>query len=197
MSEPTFIDFQAIKSQVSILQILEHYRLMGSLRQNGDLITGQCPIHDSNRKIAFRANLTINCWNCFNQCGCSGDIIDFVSRKERVSAQKAARLIIRWFDLSFDPPITQREEATSETAASSALANETANHISESPTNDGETRFAVKRYWEVCDIVHVPAASAEAAIKAAHALPLNNEAARYVPDSINSDPDTDVYPLTQ
>ncbi len=197
MSESKFIDFQAIKSQVSILQILEHYCLMGQLRQTGDFITGQCPIHESNRRIAFRANTTINCWNCFNQCGCSGDIIDFVSRKEHVSAQNAARLIIRWFNLSFDPPITKLTEMAGEPAEKSAFQPEPAHRLCDSPGSDGETRFTVKRYWEMSDTVHVPAASVVAAIEAAHALPRDNARATYVPDSMNSDPDTDVQPLFQ
>ena len=57
-------------------------------------------------------------------------------------------------------------------------------------------RFAVKRYWEMCDTVKVEAASADKAIEAAHAIPLDQNIAQYVPDSINSDPDADVYPLT-
>jgi len=57
-------------------------------------------------------------------------------------------------------------------------------------------RFSVKRYWEMCDTVKVEAESAAKAIAAAHAIPLDHTIAHYVPDSINSDPDADVYPLT-
>ena len=57
-------------------------------------------------------------------------------------------------------------------------------------------KFAVKRYWEICDTVEVVADSPGEAIEAAHALPLDNTKAEYVPDSINSDPDSDVQPLT-
>jgi hypothetical protein len=57
-------------------------------------------------------------------------------------------------------------------------------------------RFTVKRYWEMCDTVKVEAASVAKAIEAAHAMPLDHTIAQYVPDSINSDPDADVYPLT-
>lgn len=56
--------------------------------------------------------------------------------------------------------------------------------------------FAVKRYWELCDTVDVKANSLGQAIEAAHALPLDNTRAEYVPGSINSDPDTDVQPIT-
>jgi hypothetical protein len=56
-------------------------------------------------------------------------------------------------------------------------------------------KFAVKRYWEVCDTVEVEANSAGQAIVAAHTLSLDNDKAEYVPDSINSDPTCDVQPL--
>ena len=57
-------------------------------------------------------------------------------------------------------------------------------------------RFKVKRYWELCDTVEVKADGVDQAIAAAHALPLDNTKARFVPDSLNSDPDADVYPLS-
>jgi len=56
-------------------------------------------------------------------------------------------------------------------------------------------KFTVKRYWEICDEVDVEADSTEAAIESAHALPLDFEKAAYVPDSLESDPETDVFPL--
>ncbi len=56
-------------------------------------------------------------------------------------------------------------------------------------------KFTVKRYWEICDEVDVEAESVGKAIEAAHAMPLDNTKAQYVPDSLNSDPDTDVWQL--
>lgn len=199
MSEPKFIDFQAIKNQVSIIQILEHYDLMGRLQQNGENATGVCPIHQSNGNIAFRANLTINFWNCFSQCGCSGDILDFVSRKEKVSLNKAARLIIRWFDLKFEPPITEvsdRPGGITPTGAFPCPASTATNRLSDATPSGGQSKFAVKRYWELCDTVYVVANSISEAIEAAHALPIDDTKAEFVPDSINSDPSCDVEPLS-
>lgn len=56
-------------------------------------------------------------------------------------------------------------------------------------------RFAVKRYWGMFDLVNVEADSVDKAIEAAHALPLDHAQAGYVPDSINTNPDAEVYPL--
>jgi len=56
-------------------------------------------------------------------------------------------------------------------------------------------KFAVKRYWEVCDSVEVEADSAPEAIAVAHEVLIDNTKAKYVPDSINSDPSCDVQPV--
>lgn len=185
-----FIDFHAIKQHVGIADILNHYSLMGRLHQSGDNITGNCPIHESNRGIAFRANASLNCWNCFNQCSCGGDILDFVAKKEKVSLQKAARLIVQWFNLSLEPPETETAPAR-ETFIPACHA---LNRLSDASASGGRL-FIVKRYWQVCDTVQVSAASIAEAIQAAHELPLDHARAEYVPDSFASDPDTDVQPL--
>ena len=56
-------------------------------------------------------------------------------------------------------------------------------------------RFAVKRYWSVCDSVEVEVDSVSEAIDLAHELPADNAKAEFVPDSMNSFPDDDVQPL--
>jgi len=56
-------------------------------------------------------------------------------------------------------------------------------------------KFAVKRYWSVCDSVDVEADSVSAAIDIAHELPVDNAKAEFVPDSMNIDPTCDVQPL--
>jgi hypothetical protein len=56
-------------------------------------------------------------------------------------------------------------------------------------------KYVVKRYWEVCDSVEVNAGSVSEAIGLAHALPVDNTRAEFVPDSMNSDPSCDVQPL--
>ena len=56
-------------------------------------------------------------------------------------------------------------------------------------------KFAVKRYWELCDSVEVNASSVSEAIDLAHELPVDVTKAEYVADSMNSDPSCDVQPL--
>ena len=57
-------------------------------------------------------------------------------------------------------------------------------------------KYIVKRYWELCDTVEVVATSVSKAIELAHELPTNNAKSEYVPDSMNTDPDSEVWPVT-
>ena len=87
MPKSTFIDFRAVKREVTMVQVLEHYGLMSQMKQNGDSITGACPIHEGKNETAFRVSISKNCWNCFSQCGCGGNVLDFVAKKEKVSPE--------------------------------------------------------------------------------------------------------------
>lgn len=56
-------------------------------------------------------------------------------------------------------------------------------------------KYVVKRYWELCDLVEVNADSPSRAIELAHEMPVDSAGAMFVPDSMNSDPDSDVWPV--
>lgn len=58
-------------------------------------------------------------------------------------------------------------------------------------------KFVVKRYWELCDSVEVNANSPSQAIEKAHEMPMDNSRANFVPDSMNTDPDAEVWPVEQ
>jgi len=92
-----FVDFKDIKARVNITQVLEHYRLLDELRQNGDRFSGPCPIHRGSNPTQFRVSISRNCFNCFGQCGRGGNVIDFVSMMEEISFRDAALLMQQWF----------------------------------------------------------------------------------------------------
>jgi DNA primase len=98
-TKSSWVDFKLIKSKVSIVQILERYGALESLAKsaNGDRLSGACPIHGGTNKTHFRVSVSKNCWNCFGQCQCGGNIIDFVAKKEDVPFRDAALLIQEWF----------------------------------------------------------------------------------------------------
>lgn len=98
MSAP-FVSFKDVRAAVSMIQVLEHYRLMETLRNRGnDALTGPCPIHRGTNPTQFRVSLSKNCWNCFGACK-GGNVLDFVAAMEGVEIRKAALLLVEWFTL--------------------------------------------------------------------------------------------------
>jgi DNA primase len=92
-----------------MIQVLEHYDLMSRLHQNGDSLTGACPLHGGDSPTAFRVTVSKNCWNCFSKCGGGGNVLDFVARKEEVSLPKAANLLAEWFHLNLPSPGDEKD----------------------------------------------------------------------------------------
>lgn len=92
-----YVDFKDVKARVGIVQVLEHYGLMSTLQQNGDRISGPCPIHKGKNPTAFRVSASKNCFNCFGRCGRGGNVIDFVALMEDISFRQAAVRLQEWF----------------------------------------------------------------------------------------------------
>jgi DNA primase len=110
MSKTNYVDFRTVKQTVSILQILDHYNLTSRFKrsQNGESLTGACPLHNGQNPTQFRVSIKKNCWNCFGDCKSGGNILDFVSRREDCTIREAAILISEWFGLSINEP-TERQ----------------------------------------------------------------------------------------
>ena len=58
-------------------------------------------------------------------------------------------------------------------------------------------KYCVKRYWQACDSVTVDANCVDEAIRIAHERPFDVTNSQCIPDSLNTDPDADVYPLVE
>ena len=104
MPKTQYVDFRAVKQAVSMVQVLDHYKLTDRFQHKGDSLSGPCPLHDGQNPSQFRVSVSKNCWNCFGECKRGGNILDFVSLKERVSIREAAIRISDWFKLTFDRP---------------------------------------------------------------------------------------------
>ena len=99
MPRPTFVDFRAVKAAITMEQVLDHYDLTPQFKRSGDSLSGPCPIHQGENPTQFRISLSKNIWNCFSQCKCGGNVLDFISRMENVSIHGAALNAIEWFHL--------------------------------------------------------------------------------------------------
>lgn len=94
-----YVDFRALKAAVTMEQVLAHYGVLTRFKRGQDSLTGPCPIHNGTNATQFRVSISKNCWNCFSQCHCGGNVLDFVARKENVTPVEAANRLIAWFKL--------------------------------------------------------------------------------------------------
>lgn len=117
MSKVSYVDFRTIKQSVTIEQVLERYDLLDRFQhsQNGEALSGPCPIHKGENPTQFRVSLTKNCWNCFSdQCKAHGNVLDLVSKLENCSIYEAAQKCIDWFNLDEEAVSSvSKEESTS------------------------------------------------------------------------------------
>lgn len=94
------VDFRAIRSALSMEQLLWHYGLLDQFKRTGDSLSGPCPIHKGSNPTQFRVSLTKNLWNCFSECKHGGNTLDFIAKMEGVDIHAAAHKAIEWFNLT-------------------------------------------------------------------------------------------------
>jgi DNA primase len=100
MPKSKFVDFKAVKSAITMEQVLQHYGLLNQFKRSGDNLSGPCPIHKGSNPTQFRASTTKNIWNCFSECKHGGNTLDFIARMDGVSIHAAATKAIEWFHLN-------------------------------------------------------------------------------------------------
>ena len=94
----TWVDFNALKQNVSMENILGHYGLLDGLRRvKEDELVGLCPFHEETRG-SLHVSVSKNAFQCFG-CKRKGNILDFVAYKEGTNIRGAALLIAGWFQI--------------------------------------------------------------------------------------------------
>ena len=96
-----FVDFKAIKQSVTMLQVLDRYGIV--LKRSGDNLSGPCPLHGGENPTHFRVSVSKSCFNCFGECKSGGNVLDFVSKKEKSTIRQAALLLQQWFGTGSKP----------------------------------------------------------------------------------------------
>ena len=99
MPKSQFVDFRAVKSAITMEQVLQHYGLLEKFKRGTDSLNGPCPIHKGSNPTQFRVSLSKNIWNCFSECKNGGNVLDFIAEMENVSIHAAALKAIEWFNL--------------------------------------------------------------------------------------------------
>lgn len=137
-----YIDFDAIKAQVSLQDIFTHYRIE-VVRQKGSELSIRCPFHNDT-KPSLKANVERGVFNCFGGCGAKGDVIAFVQRKEAIASGDrnrdrvtAARLIAQWFGIT-DHETASVAEPVAPSIQSKIAAESGGHEITDEPEAGGE-----------------------------------------------------------
>ena len=99
MAKTKFVDFKAIKTAITMEQLLGHYKILDQFKRTGDSLNGPCPIHKGSYPTQFRVSTTKNIWNCFSDCEHGGNTLDFICKMEKCSVHAAALKAIEWFNL--------------------------------------------------------------------------------------------------
>ena len=116
-----WIDFTALKRQVSIKDVLARYGLLTGLHEKkpGRLV-GPCPIHGGKNGTSFNVDLEKNVFHCFSQCG-GGNVLDLVMKLERTESIRAVgEKLSDWFALKFDRPRNNTDTKPTESATQPA-----------------------------------------------------------------------------
>ncbi len=125
MPKTKFVDFKAVKSAITMEQVLRHYNLLDTFKRSGDSLSGPCPIHKGSNPTQFRVSVSKNVWNCFSECKHGGNTLDFIARMDNVSIHAAAVRAVEWFNLDADAVAADSEPEPEETNGRS--------HSAESP----------------------------------------------------------------
>ena len=87
---PQNLDFQYLKSYVSIEMVLAAKGLLPFLRKKGTRIIGPCPLHHGDNSHAFVVTLAKDLWHCFTRCDAGGDVVELVRRLDSLTYPQAA-----------------------------------------------------------------------------------------------------------
>lgn len=91
-----WVNYQEIKSKVTLAMVLEHYQI--ALSKSGNNYTACCPIHKGSNPKQFSVNMERNIWKCFGDCQKGGNVLDFVSAMENgISIHESALKLKNWF----------------------------------------------------------------------------------------------------
>lgn len=135
MPDKHWVDFRAVKAAVTMQMLLARYGLAG-LRQSGQELRGQCPLHQGDGERSFHVNLSKNAFNCFS-CHARGNVLDFVAAFEDCSIRDAAVKLAEWYGVAAAAEPAPLKAARKKTAATAAAekppAAKAASHVSLPP----------------------------------------------------------------
>jgi putative transposase len=101
------VDFAAIRSQVTIGQVLHRLGHLDRLQVIGSERRGPCPVHggDDGHQRSFSANIEKNVFRCFSpSCGAGGNVLDLWAAVHKLPLREAALDLVETFHLDVRNP---------------------------------------------------------------------------------------------
>ena len=90
------LSFKELKQRITIEQVLRHYNLLEALELKGKSHRGPCPFCEATDNRPFSVSLEKSCYQCFS-CKASGNILEFVMKREGVEVREAGEMLARLF----------------------------------------------------------------------------------------------------
>jgi DNA primase len=96
MQKTNVLSFKELKQRISLEQVLRNYGLFEGLKLKGKSHRGTCPFCEASDGSPFSVSLEKNCFQCFS-CHASGNILEFVVRREGISIREAGQVLTKNF----------------------------------------------------------------------------------------------------
>lgn len=88
------IDFQALKTQISILDVLDLFKWQ-AIKERGDELRGPCPVHGSNSPTStiLAVSTSKNAWKC-HKCEAGGNQLDLAAQYFDIPHDQTIRVAV-------------------------------------------------------------------------------------------------------
>ena len=99
------VDYEYLRSQVTMRQVLEHLGRFAGLRGGGQQRRGPCPVHSqgATAERSFSVHLGKNIFQCFHAgCGLKGNVLDLWAAVRRLPLYEAALDLAGTFHLALN-----------------------------------------------------------------------------------------------
>ena len=99
------VDYEYLRSQVTMRQVLEHLGRFAGLRGGGQQRRGPCPVHSqgATAERSFSVHLGKNIFQCFHAgCGLKGNVLDLWAAVRRLPLYEAALDLAGTFQLALN-----------------------------------------------------------------------------------------------
>ena len=99
------VDYEYLRSQVTMRQVLEHLGRLAGLRGGGQQRRGPCPVHSqgATAERSFSVHLGKNIFQCFHAgCGLKGNVLDLWAAVRRLPLYEAALDLAGTFQLALN-----------------------------------------------------------------------------------------------